>query len=227
MFQHVRMTRFCLATFLAASIWIHGRPAHADFLIDLVYEFDGNSPAGTTSFGTVELTQNGLFVDVEIIANTTNLDGGDIHEFYFNLPDGIDIGSLVVSGSGGVSNLPIMDFSTLGVNPPVAGGAGASFDTGINFGNGAGPPGNGLLTTATFSLTADGGLLISDFLSEFSFPNNTPPVLVAVHFQSADVFGAGSETVGGPAVIPEPSSLFVISLIGISLFQRRTREIFS
>ena len=216
---------FHLSVILIATLFVPVEQAQADFIIDLVHEFDGDSPGGTTSFGTVELTQNGGFIDFEIIDNTTNLVGGDIHQFYFNLPDAIDISSLIVSNSGGVSNLAIMNFTTMGAGPPVAGGTGASFDTGISFGNGGGPPGNGLLTTATFSLTATGGLLVSDLLSEFSSPNNTPDVLVAVHFQSADVFGNGSETVGGGTVIPEPNSVAVIVIMGMALLQRRSRKL--
>lgn len=213
-----------LGIMLIATMFVPVERIEADFIIDLVHEFDGDSPGGTTSFGTVGLTQNGGFVDFEIIANTTNLVGGDIHQFYFNLPDTIDINSLVVSNSDGVSNLPIMDFTTLGLNPAVVGGAGATFDTGISFGSGGGPPGNGILTTATFSLTATGGLLVSDLLSEFSFPINSPEVFVAVHFQSADVFGNGSETVGGGTVIPEPNSLLVIAITGITVLQRRRQR---
>ena len=194
-------------------------PANGDLSIDLVHEFDGNSN-GVTSFGTIELSQNGSSVDFEIIANTTNLVGGDIQELYFNLPNSIDVNSLVVSGSGGVSNHTINPFTTLGANPNVTGGSGASFDTGINFGNGGGPPGNGTLTTATFSLTATGGLLVSDLVSETSTSNNAPPVFMAVHFQSADVFGNGSETVGGIA-IPEPSALILLAISGVTLLHRR------
>jgi hypothetical protein len=187
--------------------------------IDLVYEFDGNANDGLTSFGTVDIVQNGSSVDITIVANTTNLSGGDIHEFYFNLPDAIDIGSLAISNSGGVSNATVNAFTLLGSNPSVAGGAGASFDTGISFGNGGGPPGNGTLTTATFSLTATGGLLVSDFFAETSSSNNVPtPVYAAVHFQGTDVFGADSETVGG---VPEPGTAGLLALSVAALARRR------
>ena len=194
--------------------------------IDLVHEFDGNSN-GVTSFGTIELTQNGMFVDFEIATNILNLVGGDIHEMYFNLADGLDINSLAISNSGGISNRPINPFTSLGINPNIVGGAGSSFDTGISFGNGGGPPGNGTLTTATFSLTATGGLLVSDFLSETSSSGNSPPVFFAVHFQAAEVFGAGSETVGGGTMnsptVPEPSAVTVLWLGTLMLLRSRSR----
>lgn len=187
--------------------------------IDLVYEFDGNANNGLTSFGTIDLVQNGASVDVAIVANTANLLGGDIHEFYFNLPDAIDIGSLAISNPGGVSNQAIGSFSLLGSSPSIAGGAGASFDTGVSFGNGGGGPGNGTLTTATFSLTATGGLLISDFLTETSSSNNVPtPVFAAVHFQGTDIFGADSETVGG---VPEPGTAGLLVMGALAICRRR------
>ncbi|MBB6429623.1 PEP-CTERM sorting domain-containing protein [Algisphaera agarilytica] len=191
--------------------------------IDLVYEFDGNSPGGTTSFGTVMLVQNGGLVDVTITANTANLSGGDIHEFYFNLPDTINANDLVLSNSGGTSDRPIGTFTLLGPNPSIAGGGGASFDTGVSFGNGGGPPGNGILTAATFSLTVAGGLLVGDLVPELSTPNNTPPVHLAVHFQDTDIFGADSETVGG--MVPEPSSvaLLALGLGGLAVRSHRDR----
>ncbi|XAL98605.1 PEP-CTERM sorting domain-containing protein [Phycisphaeraceae bacterium D3-23] len=186
--------------------------------LDLLYEFDGNANDGLTSFGTVDLVQDGAAVDVTITANTTNLVGGDIHEFYFNLPGAVDVNTLVLSDSGGVSNQAIGTFTLLGANPSITGGAGASFDTGVGFGNGGGPPGNGTLTTATFSLTATGGLLVGDFLTELSSNNNTPDTFFAVHFQSADVFNAGSETVGH---LPEPGSLALLGFGAMAALRRR------
>ena len=185
--------------------------------IDLIHEFDGNSN-GLVSYGTIDLVQNGLLVDVTITANTGNLGGGDIHEWYFNLPGAVDLNTLAISGEGGTSSHAIGTFSPL-VNPSVTGGAGSSFDAGVSFGNGGGPPGNGTLTVATFSITATGGLLVSDFLSELSASNNAPDVYAAVHFQSTSVFSpADSETVGG---VPEPTSLALLSLGGLLLTRRR------
>ncbi len=190
--------------------------------IDLIYEFDGNSL--TTNFGTIVLQDNELLdgVDVTITANTANLLGGDIHEWYFNLPD--KFGSLIardftLSDFGGVSNKGIGSFTMLRSDPSIAGGAGALFEWGVNFGNGGGKNGNGQLTTATFNIDAAVGLEVQDFLdAELSYPNNTPPVLEAVHFQGTGVFGATSETVGGPplhiSTNPEPSSVVIWLAMG-------------
>ncbi len=206
---------------LLAILAVVPAPSYGDVLLDLNWEFDGDSD-GSTSFGTIQLSQNGSGVDFAIVANTANLMGGDINELYFNLPDAVNINTLMLSNSGGVSNQAINPFSLLGPNPSVTGGAGASFDTGINFGNGGGPPGNGLLTTATFSLTAMGGLLVSDLVSGKSQSNNVPGVFMAVHFQSADVFGNGSETVGG---VPEPGCFGLLSVFGLVLLRNRTRRV--
>lgn len=199
-----------LATF-AGALCASGASATT---MNLVHEFDGNAD-GLTSFGTVDLVQDGLFVDVTITANTANLMGGDIHEFYFNLPGTLS-DTLALSDSGGVSDETIGAFS-LDIPPSVAGGAGASFEVGVSFGNGASANGNGTLTTATFSLTASGGLLVDDLLTELSDPNNTPDVYMAVHFQGTDIFGADSETVGG---VPEPGSLALLGLGGLALLRR-------
>ena len=131
-------------------------------------------------------------VDVTITANTANLLGGDIHEWYFNLPDkfsSLDARDFTLSNFGGVSNKGIGSFTMLGPDPSIAGGSRASFEWGVNFGNGGGKNGNGQLTTATFNIDAAGGLEVQDFLdAEFSYPNNTPPVLEAVHFQGTGRF---------------------------------------
>lgn len=203
-----------------------GSPAFG-LSIDLVYEFDGNF-LGTTSFGTVDVTENvnGSDLDFTITANTANLGGGDIHKFYFNLlTPPVFTGLAVTSG-----NWPNTPYSLIGPSPSIAGGAGAAFDWGVSFGNGGGPPGNGILTTAIFTLSADQDLSITDLL-EWSSPNNTPDVLFAVHFQGTDIFNAypnsnpGSETVGGGMTTPIPTPVLLLGtgLIGLAGFRRKLK----
>lgn len=183
---------------------------------DLKYEFDGNSLA--TSFGTVELEEVAGGIDVTITANTANLHGGDIHNWYFNVADrlsGLSANDFVLSDFGGISNMAIGEFTMLGPDPSVAGGAGAEFDWGVGFGNGGGAKGNGTLVEATFHLTTTLGLYVTDFLSApFAQPNNTPATQMAVHFQDTDIFNADSETVGGVLVNPEPASMVIWLTIG-------------
>lgn len=196
-------------------------------IIPLVVEFDDGTLG---DYGTVEVVENMGDLDFTITLNPDAGDGmmgallgptPDIHEFYFNL-DGSFTGLTVIT-----NDVVNTDYTLLGPNPPIAGGAGASFEWGVNFGNGAGPPGNGILNPASFTLDAVENLVLAD-LNEFSTPNNTmQDVLVAVHIQSTQPFG--SETVGGGPpgfVLPEPSTALLLGLgmAGLVAGGRRRRE---
>lgn len=202
--------------------------------IDLIYGFDGTSPG--SSYGTIDLSDNeNGGVNVTITANSANLMGADIRGWYFNLSDAFDglrTRDFTLSDFGGVSDLAIGKFQMLGPNPPVAGGAGASFEWAVNFGNGAGKSGNGVLTTAMFNINAKGGLTVADFLNaELSYPNNTPAVLQAVNFQGTGILGASGGTVGGAVVqsAPEPASVAVWVMLGgicacVAKYRTRKRQ---
>jgi hypothetical protein len=90
----------------------------------------------------------------------------------------------------------------------------------VNFGNGAGPPGNGQLTSATFVLSANEALSVDDLLITSSTSGADPvEVFLAVHPQ-----GSGISTVG--AVVPEAgtAALLFLGLSGLAGLGRRTRR---
>lgn len=181
--------------------------------INLVYEFDGVEPVQT--YATVDITQNGADLDFAINYVGNLGPNADIHEFYFNLTSPPDpVTGLAITAS----NATTTPYTVLGPNPSIAGGAGSSFDWGVNLGNGSA---NGNLQMATFTLSADQALSVGD-LFETSSPNNTPPVNLAVHFQST-VTSPGSETIGGIVPVPAAVWLFSTGLLGLVGVARRKK----
>ena len=85
----------------------------------------------------------------------------------------------------------------------------------MNFGNGAGSSGNGVLTSATFTLMADQPLSIADLLESSFASGGSIETQFAAHIQGTELFvGADSETVGG--IVPEPATGALVAL-GLAL----------
>jgi hypothetical protein len=171
----------------------------------------------TGNFGTVEVTETGGDLFFEISLDTTELGPeADLHEFYFNLPD---VSGLTLTSTDTVASPYDLDF-----DPSVSGSAGSSFVWGVNLGSGAGPNGNGVLQTATFTLSADTDLSENDLLISSS-TNDGIEVFVAAHVQGTELTNQGGETVGSS--VPEPTT-FVLGVLGLAWeggqrFARTTR----
>lgn len=190
------------------------------------FQFDVELDTGDSgSFAVVSISElaGDLFFQVttNVPPNTDLGADADLQDFYFNL-DGVFTGLAISSTDTQDPN----GMYALLVDPAVKGGAGASFDYGVNFGNGGGPSGNGTLQDATFTLSADQDLFLSS-LNVLSPTNNAGPVDFAAHFQStmwAGDPGQDSETVGG--VIPEPATglLLAAGLGALGVRGRRRRS---
>jgi hypothetical protein len=141
--------------------------------------------------------------------------GSDLHEFYFNLAG--DPANIQLTSSQ-VVNTPFALLS----EPSVAGGAGSSFEYGVDFGDGGGPPGNGVLKSASFRVTADQPLTLAS-LAPLSETSAGIEVHFALHVQGTSAPFSTSETVGG--VIPEPGTLLLLGagLAGLAATGRRSR----
>jgi MYXO-CTERM domain-containing protein len=186
-------------------------PAARALTFDLNVEFDDALPG---NFGTVEVTElAGGDLFFEITLDTSELGAeADLHEFYFNLPD---VSGLSITSTDTVTTPYDLDF-----DPSVSGGAGSSFVWGVNLGSGAGPSGNGVLQTVTFTLSADTDLSENDLLISSSTSGGVT-VFVAAHVQDTELTNRGSETVG--SAVPEPTvvTLGVLGLAGAALARRR------
>lgn len=178
-------------------------------------EFDG--PANGR-FATVTVVERAGALDFSIaLAPKSDLGAGaDLHEFYFNVVGDVSVLSISSSDAHPTSY-------ALSASPAVRGGAGASFDLGVNFGNGGGPRGNGVLQSASFTLSGLTPLSIADLFESSTAAGGEVTVNFAAHFQETSFsWGSDSETVGG--VIPEPGTgLLVTSGLGVLAIRRKAR----
>ncbi|RIL07468.1 MAG: hypothetical protein DCC71_02790 [Proteobacteria bacterium] len=207
--QLSRLLRTCAPAL--AAIAFAAAPAGA-LTIPLNVEFDDGT-VGPHATLTVEESGGGLDFTLSL-AGTDLGPNADLHEFYFNIAG--DPGALQLETVSAVAT-PF----ELSTDPAVAGGAGAAFDYGVNLGEGAGPPGNGVLQSASFRITADDPLTLAS-LSPLSATSQGIQVNFALHVQGTSAPFATSETVGG--VIPEPGTLLLLAagLSGLALHGRRS-----
>jgi hypothetical protein len=177
---------------------------------DLDVEFDTGQIG---SFAHVTIEEDAGALDFSITLGDSLGYEADLHEFYFNLRD--EMLNRFTGVAISTDDAPMTPYALL-FDPSIRGGAGSSFDYGVNFGNGAGSSGNGVLTAATFTLTADEPLSIADLLRESSFASGgSIEIQFAAHIQGTDLYvGSDSETVGG--IVPEPATGALVAL-GLAL----------
>ena len=195
---------------LVACLGFPPDPARA-LTLPLSFEFDDGVEG---DYGTLVIEEDGaggIFFEVSLGPDLGP--NADLHYFYFNLLH--DVPDLVLSSDDGVHTA-----YSLIAGSSVRGGAGSSFDYAILFGNGAGPPGNGTLQTATFTLSSSStALSLADFF-EISSTSQGLESNFAAHVQSTST-RAGSETVG--ALVPEPTTFALLAggLLGLAAAGRR------
>lgn len=201
---HAARGVICALT-LFAGVGLLPHPAHA-LTLPLTFEFDDGTQG---DYGSVRVEENGSGgIFFEITLGPDLGPNADLHYFYFNwvgsLPD------LAITSDDGVQTAYSLE-SDLSVR----GGAGSSFDYSVFFGNGAGPPGNGTLQTASFTLVSSSTDLSLADLFEPSSTSQGLEANFAAHVQSTST-PAHSETVG--AVVPEPATfaLLACGLFGLT-----------
>jgi hypothetical protein len=183
------------------------------FTFDFSTEFDKGLSG---SFATADVIENDGDLVFDVAVTDSLGSSADLHVFYLNLVDDFSGLSVVDDDS---PNIPYM----LLIDPSVAGGAGADFDFGVSFGNGAGKKGNGVLRTAHFVISADEPLSIADMFEVSYASGGRYAASVALHVQGTSLVKCqSSETVGG-TVVPEPSSAVLLASGLISLYAGRRR----
>lgn len=200
--MRLRASRWLLAA--VGALGLQAAPVAAT-PFPLNVEFD-DGIVGT--FGNVEVTEQvGGDLLFQVTLDTTELGASaDLHELYFNLTD-------TITGVSITSSDVVNTAYELESDPSVAGGAGSSFAYGVNFGNGAGANGNGVLQTASFLLAADSDLTVDDLLISSSTSQDIE-VFLAAHVQGTTLTQQGSETVGSS--VPEPTT-FLLGALGLTM----------
>jgi len=176
--------------------------------LPLTTVFQGVEP--DADYATVAVNQSGEDLEFTIALNGLLGPGEDANRFYFNL-----IGSFLDLEIT-ASNAPRREYRLL-ANSRAGGGAGSPFDFAVKLGRGASRSGNGVLTLATFTLSADQALDSSDLL-ESSFTGRGIEALMALRIQGTST-RRGLATVGGLMHAPEPSTALLLAagLAGLAL----------
>jgi hypothetical protein len=203
--------RSSIHRWLACLALLIPTPASAlGILLDV--EFDTGA-AG--SFATVDISEAAGDLDFEVTLDPSLGSQADLHILYFNL-----VGDPTLSLSA--TNAGSTEY-TIEENPAVVGGAGSAFDYGVDFGNGAGPPGNGVLALATFTISASVPLHLDDLLESSFASGGSIEVHLALHVQGTDLIqGADSETVGG--LVPEPATVILVATGLLAIAVGRSRR---
>ena len=168
-------------------------------------------PQRTGDFATLMLEDVRHGVAFTITLNRAALGShANLHEFYFNLPDGFDLGDIFLASCDDDVAL------ALDQGRPVRGGAGARFDFSLRFDADRGDR----LQSVSFVIP---GLTTSEVLD--ANPGVTGrglEVLFAAHIQgSGHGRGSASATVGVPVPEPGTAALFGLGLAGIAFVGRR------
>jgi len=205
-----------VAVVVLATVFLTGffSPSQARALtFDLNTEFDEGLSG---SFATVEVIESGGNLVFDLTLKSSLGPGADLHVFYFNFVNEFSGLSIIEDDSSNTHY-------ALCVDPSVAGGAGADFDFGVSFGNGAGKKGNGVLKSAHFVISAEEPLSLSDLFETSIASSERYVIYMALHVQGTSlVKGQSSETVGG-SVVPEPSTAVLLGSGLISLYAARQR----
>jgi hypothetical protein len=198
---------------LAVGLAVGGVPAiSAAVSFDLNVEFD-TGLVGSYAHVTIEEDAGALDFSIELDPSLGAQ--ADLHEFYFNLVGAFT--GLAITSSDAVPRA-----YRLIEDPSVAGGAGAGFDYGVSFGNGAGWRGNWVLSAASFRLSADQPLSIEALFESSLSAGGTIESQFAAHVQGTALLpGSDSETVGG--IVPEPATGSLLALGIVALASRRRR----
>jgi len=171
-------------------------------------------PQKTGNYGTVQVNEVSGGLEFTITLASSVGKNADLHEFYFNLPDGVKGLRLTSSGCGGGScNTPF----ELGSGGSTSGGAGVRFDYSVDFGSGKGNKGNGALQVATFRLEANAPLQLMPSPFDPSFTGRDLSVIFAAHVPGIQHVAAGIGATSA-TIIPEPATavLFGAGLLGIA-----------